>query len=81
MLRYPYYREKIEDLTVEGLTKFIRDFKANKLDPLLRSEPVPEPQTVDGLTTIVGTTYNSIVKDVNKDVLVLYHADFAGPRN
>ena len=81
MLRYPYYREEITDLSLEGITKFIHDFKADKLDPLLRSEPVPEPQTVDGFTTIVGTTYDSIVKDESKDVLVLYYTLFLGPRN
>ena len=48
----------------------IGDFKAIKLEPFLRSDNVPDPQIVEGLTTIVGKSFESIAKDPTKDVLV-----------
>ena len=44
----------------------------------MKSEEVPDPQTVDGLTSIVGKSFKSIVNDPTKDVLVQYYAPWCG---
>ena len=65
-------------LTSADVEKFVGDFKAGSLKPHLKSEDVPEPQTVDGLTTLVGKTWDDVVKDGSKDVLVKYYAPWCG---
>ena len=45
--------------------------------PYVKSEP--EPKNNNGpVTTLVGTSFNDIVKDNNKDVLVQFHAPWCG---
>ena len=41
-------------MTGDDIAKFIADFKAGSLSPHLKSEPIPEPATVEGLTVLVG---------------------------
>ena len=65
-------------MNVENISKFIGDFKAGKLEPFLKSQEVPDPQTVDGLTIVVGKSFDSIVNDSTKDVLVKYYAPWCG---
>ena len=62
----------------DEIKSFIDDFKAGKLSPHLKSEPVPEQSTTDGLTVLVGKTWDDIVKDPSKDVLVKYYAPWCG---
>jgi len=77
MLKF-IYEGDAKTASVADLTKFIRDFKAGNLEPFLKSEDVPEPQTVDGLTVMVGKSFDSIVNDPTKDVLVKYYAPWCG---
>ena len=44
-------------MTTADVTKFVKDFKNGTLKPHLKSEKTPADQTVDGLTTIVGNTW------------------------
>jgi protein disulfide isomerase len=71
------YEGKLADLTVESVGAFINDFKAGKLKPHLKSEPVPESN--DGpVKILVGGNWNDIVADPTKDVLVKYYAPWCG---
>lgn len=67
-----------KNLSVADVKSFVSDFKDGKLDAHLKSDPVPEPQTVDGVTTLVGKTWKEVVLDTNKDVLVKYYAPWCG---
>lgn len=61
----------------DTLKKFIADFKEGKLTPKIKSEPVPESQ--DGpVTVVVGETFDDIVMDQNKDVLIEFYAPWCG---
>jgi len=71
------YRQDSEDLTEAGITSFVRDFQADRLQPHLKSEPVPALQQGPVLQ-IVGKTFNSIVMDPSKDVLVNFYAPWCG---
>jgi|Transcript_36645 protein disulfide-isomerase A1 len=77
MLKYNYDGD-ISGLTGESIGKFVADFKAGSLQPHLKSEPVPDPATTDGVTVLVGKTFDEIVKDASKDVLVKYYAPWCG---
>ena len=77
MLKYLYDGD-VSSMTVADISKFVKDFKAGSLEPFLKSEDVPDPQTVDGLTVMVGKSFDSIVNDPTKDVLVKYYAPWCG---
>ena len=64
----------LRDLTVDEITKFVTDFKKGALKPVLKSQKPKEPQTTNGLTEVVGETWDSIVKDTSKDVFVYMYA-------
>jgi len=74
-LKYPYDQD--EKITAKAIGKFAADFVAGKLQPSIKSEPIPENQ--DGpVTVIVAKNYNDIVLDDNKDVLVEFYAPWCG---
>ena len=59
-------------ITVDILDQFVQSFRAGKLLPYYRSDPIPKPDTVDGLKTLVGQTHQSI-HERDEEVLVLYY--------
>jgi len=65
------------DITEGSLAAFVRDYEANALRPHLKSEPAPTAQT-GPVYTLVGSTFNAIVKDPTKDVLVEFYAPWCG---
>lgn len=68
--------EKPADVTVASIGAFIDDVTSGKIKPHLKSE---EPPANDGpLTVVVGKTFEEIVKDPTKDVLVKYYAPWCG---
>ena len=70
------YSGQLSTLTVGGIESFIKDFKNGDLKAHLKSEP--EPTNQGPLTVIVGTTYDKIVNDPTKDVLVKFYAPWCG---
>jgi len=63
--------------TPESIRKHIDDFLSEKLEPYLKSEAIPTQ--VDGEpTVVVGKTFDSIVKDPTKDVLIEIYAPWCG---
>ena len=72
------YEGDLTTATVEDIAKFIGDWKAGKLIPHIQSEPVPDVATVNGLTTVVGSTWKDIVMDDTKDVFIEYYAPWCG---
>lgn len=70
--RYVYPKDEI---TEEDFAAFVEAFVAKKLTPHVKSQPKPEKETVDGLTTLVGTTYHEIVygkENKDKDIFIAY---------
>merc|ERR1712126_315494 len=71
------YKMTAEKFTVDSLEAFAGDFMAGKLKPYIKSEPVPESN--DGpVKVVVGETFNEIVKDPTKDVLIEFYAPWCG---
>lgn len=65
------------DVTEASLVSFVQDFEAGRLKKYLQSEPVPTSQP-GPVHTLVGSTFEAIVKDPAKDVLVEFYAPWCG---
>jgi len=63
-------------ITAEAVKKFFDNFLAGSLDETLRSEEIPATQ--GPVVKIVGKTFDKIVHDETKDVLVEFYAPWCG---
>jgi len=73
--KFPFDQEK--KITHDDIKAFVDDFVAGKVEPSVKSEPIPESN--DGpVATIVAKNYDSIVLDDTKDVLVEFYAPWCG---
>ncbi|KAJ9456350.1 Protein disulfide-isomerase [Diplonema papillatum] len=62
----------------EAVAQFVADYMDGKLEPTIKSEDEPEKLTENGLTTLVGFTFKSVVFDADKDVFVQFYAPYCG---
>jgi len=65
------------EVTASAITTFFQNFEAGTMKPHLKSEDVPRSQ-VGPVYTLVGSTFEAIVKDPKKDVLVEFYAPWCG---
>lgn len=73
--KFPFDQEK--KITKKDITKFAEDFVAGKLEPSIKSEEIPESN--DGpVKVVVAKTYEQIVLDDSKDVLIEFYAPWCG---
>lgn len=73
--KFPYDQEK--KINHDDIDKFVQDFVDGKIDPSIKSEPVPESQ--DGpVYTVVAHNYDEIVLKNDKDVLLEFYAPWCG---
>jgi protein disulfide-isomerase A1 len=73
--KFPFDQEK--EITLEAIQAFVDDFVAGKVEPSIKSEPIPESQD-DAVITVVAKNYNDIVLDDAKDVLIEFYAPWCG---
>ncbi|KAK9457610.1 thioredoxin-like domain-containing protein [Dipodascopsis uninucleata] len=74
-LKYTYPQPG--EVTESGLFEFFDKFAAGDLKPTIKSQPAPETQ--DGPVYIVtANTYDEIVLDDSKDVLIEFYATWCG---
>lgn len=71
------YESDINALNVEAVGAWVDDFKNNKLSPFLKSEEIPEIQE-GPVHVVVGKSFDQVVMDSSKDVLVKYYAPWCG---
>jgi protein disulfide isomerase len=86
--QYPGFAVDFEDshfvfpegtpFTSSAFNSFLQDFVDGKLEQTVRSEPVPDPETKDGLTTVVGSRFDELVVKSDKDVLIEFYAPWCG---
>jgi protein disulfide-isomerase A1 len=67
-----------EDMTVENLEAFGRSVLEGSATPEFKSAPIPENNKDADVTIVVGKTFDSIVKDPSKDVLLEVYAPWCG---
>jgi len=65
------------EITEEAVLKFVDDWETGKLKATLKSEEIPTTQEGD-VVVLVGKSFNDIVLDDTKDVLVEFYAPWCG---
>ncbi|KAJ5101481.1 hypothetical protein NUU61_003703 [Penicillium alfredii] len=73
--KYPY--DQTKKLDAKEVGKFIKDVVDGKVEPSIKSEPVPETQE-GPVTVVVGRSYQELVIDNEKDVLLEFYAPWCG---
>jgi len=66
-----------KEINKENIEKFVNDFNAGKLEKYLKSEEIPEKQE-ESVIVVVGKSFNDIVLNNDKDVLVEFYAPWCG---
>lgn len=72
--KYPFAGEH----TVDALTAFVNEYFDGKLTPSLKSEAVEESDTTGDVVVLRGKSFNDIVLNNDKDVLVEFYAPWCG---
>lgn len=65
------------EITAASVATFVQEFEAGRARAHYKSEEPPASQT-GPVITVVGSTFDSIVMDPNKDVLVEFYAPWCG---
>ncbi|KAG6816918.1 hypothetical protein H0H87_001620 [Tephrocybe sp. NHM501043] len=74
-LKYPFDQSK--EVTQEATGEFVEQYLAGKIEPTLKSQPIPETQD-DAVYTLVGKSFDDVVFDDSKDVFVEFYATWCG---
>lgn len=73
--KFPFDQDK--EITHDTIKAFVDDFLAGKIEPSIKSEPIPEKQE-GPVTVVVAKNYNDVVLDDSKDVLIEFYAPWCG---
>ncbi|XP_068565889.1 protein disulfide-isomerase A4 [Cebidichthys violaceus] len=66
-----------EEFDADVLREFVMAFKKGKLKPIIKSQPVPK-NNKGPVKVVVGKTFEEIVMDKEKDVLIEFYAPWCG---
>ncbi|KAK3729051.1 hypothetical protein RRG08_005424 [Elysia crispata] len=69
--------EPMEEYDSDDFKEFLDKYKKGKLKPYLKSQRPPKKQS-GPVTVVVGSTFEKIVKDPTKDVLIEFYAPWCG---
>lgn len=66
--------------STDDIEKFVDDFLAGKVDPIIKSEPLPTEEEIanQAVVKLVTHNYDDILKDNSKDVFIKYYAPWCG---
>ncbi|KAF8076444.1 protein disulfide isomerase [Lyophyllum atratum] len=74
-LKYPFDQSK--EYTSEAAEAWVEQYLADKLEPTLKSQPIPASQD-EAVYTLVGKSFDDVVFDDSKDVFVEFYASWCG---
>lgn len=73
--KFPFDQDK--EITAESIEEFVSQYVKGKLEPTIKSEPIPESQ--DGpVKVVVAKNFDEIVMDDSKDVVLEFYAPWCG---
>ncbi|KAH9520052.1 Protein disulfide-isomerase A4 [Bulinus truncatus] len=72
-----YGMKPMEEFDSDDVIEFLNKYKKGKLQPYLKSQRAPKKQT-GPVTVVVGQTFQDIVLDSKKDVLIELYAPWCG---
>ncbi|KAL6020474.1 protein disulfide-isomerase precursor [Candidozyma auris] len=66
--------------STKDIEKFVEDFLAGKVDPIIKSEPLPTEEEIanQAVVKLVSHNYDDVLKDTSKDVFIKYYAPWCG---
>ncbi|XP_036414461.1 protein disulfide-isomerase A4 [Colossoma macropomum] len=70
------YAMEPEEFDSEVLREFVVAFKKGKLKPIIKSQPIPKNK--GPVKVVVGKTFDEIVLDTKRDVLIEFYAPWCG---
>ena len=73
--KFPF--DQTKKLTEKDVGAFVQDFVDGKIEPSIKSEPIPESQE-GPVVVVVAHNYADNVMDDEKDVLIEYYAPWCG---
>jgi len=65
-----------KEFSIDNLKQFVEDVLADKLEPFVKSEAVPESQ--GDLKVAVAKNYRELIGDADKDALIEFYAPWCG---
>ncbi|EIM88466.1 disulfide isomerase [Stereum hirsutum FP-91666 SS1] len=74
-LKYPL--DQTADLSAEAVKEHVAAFVEGRLQPQLKSQPIPDSQD-EAVFTLVGKQFDEVVFDDSKDVFVEFYATWCG---
>lgn len=66
-----------DEFTIESFEQFIKHLLDNKLEPYLKSEPVPEKND-EPVKVAVAKNFDEVVTNNGKDTLIEFYAPWCG---
>lgn len=72
------YRLETNGLTADKVVKFVEDFENGRLEPYLRSEPLPTGEDMGPVGVVVGRNFKKVSQEADKDVLIDFYAPWCG---
>jgi protein disulfide-isomerase A1 len=73
--KYPW--DQTKEVNAKDVGEFVQDVLDGKVAPSIKSEPIPETQE-GPVTVVVAHTYEELVIDNDKDVLLEFYAPWCG---
>jgi len=73
--KYPF--DQKQTINAENIKAFLSKFESGEVEPSIKSEPEPAKND-EPVKVVVATTYESIVMDKTKDVLIEFYAPWCG---
>ncbi|KAI9001015.1 protein disulfide isomerase [Trametes punicea] len=74
-LKYPY--EQGAEVTTEAIDSMVEQFLDGKLEPQLKSQPIPDTQD-EPVFNLVGKQFDEVVFDDDRDVFIEFYASWCG---
>ncbi|KAH3795949.1 probable protein disulfide-isomerase A4 [Dreissena polymorpha] len=72
-----YRMEPMDEFDADEINNFLKKLRKGKLEPQIKSQPIPKKSS-GPVTVVVGKTFDKIVGDKSKDVLIEMYAPWCG---